>query len=78
LAAGKQPGVPDLVEQREVIGEHYRLAEQLYGPDRCGPQMRKFGIKYSALHPQSEAVRDSFVKVRNQEDWFAVLERWYR
>jgi tRNA-dihydrouridine synthase B len=39
--------------------------------------MRKFGIKYSRLHPQPLAVRDAFIAVRNNTDWEAVLGRWY-
>ena len=46
------PTPPTLHEQRDVIAEHYRLAEELYGAERCLPDMRKFGIKYSQLHPQ--------------------------
>jgi len=71
------PSPPGLHEQREVIHEHYRLAEGLYGPKRSCPLMRKFGIKYAQLHPQREAVRDAFVRVRCSEDWQAVLARWY-
>src|SRR5437764_4653671 len=60
LAAGHPlPAPPSLFEQRDVLREHYRLAEQIYGPDHCGKQMRKFGIKYSRLHPQAQAVRDA-------------------
>lgn len=77
LAAGRTVESPTLGEQREVICEHYRLAEQLYGPDRCGPLMRKFGIKYAQLHPQSAAVRDAFIRVRAQSDWDRVLDQWY-
>lgn len=78
LSAGKPlPAPPSLFEQREVIGEHYRLAEELYGPERCCPPMRKFGIKYSRLHPRQEAVRDAFVRVRRPEDWRAVLAEFY-
>jgi tRNA-dihydrouridine synthase B len=78
LSAGKPlPAPPSLFEQREVIGEHYRLAEELYGPERCCPPMRKFGIKYSRLHPRQEAVRDAFVRVRQPEDWRAVLQEFY-
>ena len=55
LAAGQPlPDPPTVHEQRDVIAEHYRLAEKLYGPEHCGRQMRKFGIKYSQLHPRSE------------------------
>ncbi|MEC9149647.1 MAG: tRNA-dihydrouridine synthase [Planctomycetota bacterium] len=74
LMAGEPlPAPPTLWTQREVISEHYRLAESLYGEQRCGTLMRKFGIKYSALHPDYEAVRTAFVKVRSREDWEEVL-----
>ena len=58
-------------EQRTVIAEHYRLAEDLYGPEHCGRQMRKFGIKYSQLHPNGREVRDAFVAVTRPGEWQA-------
>lgn len=77
LAAGEPlPPPPSLFEQRDVLREHYRLAEELYG-ERCGPQMRKFGIKYSFLHPHAEEVRQAMVAVRSRDDWEAVLHRHY-
>jgi tRNA-dihydrouridine synthase len=78
LAAGKPlPDPPTVHEQRDVIAEHYRLSEQLYGPDHCGRQMRKFGIKYSQLHPRGTEVRDAFVKVAKPGEWITVLDQWY-
>ena len=78
LAAGKPlPDPPSLHTQREVIREHYLLAESLYGESRVGPLMRKFGIKYSILHPDFKAVRSGFVKIRSREEWEAVLEKFY-
>ena len=78
LAAGDSvPAPPTLDEQRAVMLEHFRLAEQLYGPARCGLPMRKFGIKYAALHSNSRDVRTAFAQVKNLEDWRAVLDRWY-
>jgi len=78
LAVGKPlPPPPSLHEQREVMLEHYRLGEQLYGSDRCGIPMRKFGIKYSSLHPHWHDVRTGFARVKNLHDWHAVLDRWY-
>jgi tRNA-dihydrouridine synthase B len=71
------PAPPSLWEQRTVIREHFRLAEQLYGAERCGPIMRKFGIKYAALHPQHDLVRQAFVKARDRQGWEDVLDRWY-
>lgn len=78
LAAGEPlPAPPTVHEQREVIAEHYRLSEEIYGPEHCGRQMRKFGIKYSRLHPQGKAVRDAFVAVSKPGEWRTVLEQWY-
>ncbi len=78
LAAGLPlPEPPTVHEQREVIAEHYRLCDDLYGPELCGRQMRKFGIKYSQLHPHSKEVRDAFIKVARPGEWTTVLARWY-
>jgi tRNA-dihydrouridine synthase len=78
LAAGLPlPDPPRLPEQREVIHEHYRLAEELYGEHRCFIQMRKFGIKYARLHPLGLEVRDAFVGVRQPGEWKEVLARYY-
>jgi tRNA-dihydrouridine synthase B len=71
------PSPPTLFEQREVMTEHYRLAEQIYDVKHCGTLMRKFGIKYAALHPQFEEVRAAFTTVRSREDWDALLATWY-
>ena len=77
LAAGVVLAPPSLHRQREVIAEHYRLAEEIYGPDRCCRVMRKFGIKYARLHPHTQEVRDAFVAVSQPSHWRAVLEKWY-
>ena len=78
LAAGQpMPAPPSLLEQREVVGEHYRLAEELYGAERCLPTMRKFAIKYAQLHPQHQEVREDFCAVKQPGAWREVLDRWY-
>jgi nifR3 family TIM-barrel protein len=78
LADGQPlPDPPRLFEQRRVIGEHYALAEELYGAELGGRHMRKFGIKYSRLHPQAAAVRDAFVAACSPPEWRDVLDRWY-
>ncbi|MCO6456267.1 MAG: tRNA-dihydrouridine synthase [Pirellulaceae bacterium] len=78
LAAGQPlPPPPGLHEQAAVLEEHYRLAEQLYGPARCPLHMRKFGIKYAALHPSYEQVRAELTRIRDRGQWQSVLARWY-
>ncbi|MFO0869895.1 MAG: tRNA-dihydrouridine synthase [Pirellulales bacterium] len=71
------PSPPTLHEQREVIREHFSLAQQIYDEKRCGILLRKFGIKYAACHPQSVEVRNAFARVRTRADWDAVLDQWY-
>ena len=71
------PDPPSLFEQRDTILEHFGLAEQIYGQSRVGPIMRKFGIKYSILHPQHEQVRKEFAKAKSRADWQQVLDTWY-
>ncbi len=77
LAGLPLPDPPRVFEQREVIREHYALARECYGAERCGPLMRKFGIKYAALHPRYAEVRQAFTRVRSPEDWERLFARWY-
>ncbi len=71
------PDPPSVREQREVIAEHFRAAMQVHGPKVGSRTMRKFGIKYARLHPDSIAVRDAFVAVSTERDWQEVLAQWY-
>ncbi len=78
LSEGRVLPPPSLHQQREVLAEHYRLSEEIYGVKHACRVMRKFGIKYARLHPQSPAVRDAFIAVAEPADWHQVLDRWYR
>lgn len=79
LASGLPlPAPPSLWGQRAVMERHWQLAESLYGPDRTPTLMRKFGIKYSASHPEHLDVRPRFAQIRSQGDWRQVLEECYR
>lgn len=77
LADGVVLPPPTLHRQRDVIAEHYRMSEEIYGASHCCRVMRKFGIKYARLHPQSRQVRDAFIAVTQPAHWRAVLDRWY-
>ncbi|NLY00975.1 MAG: tRNA-dihydrouridine synthase family protein [Rhodopirellula sp.] len=71
------PPPPSLAEQRAVMEEHYALAEEAYGSRRSVGPMKKFGIKYSRLHPEEGQVRAAFFAARDAEEWRQVLRRWY-
>lgn len=71
------PPPPSLYEQRDIILTHFQLAEEIYGPTRCSIPMRKFGIKYAALHPNWKEVREDFTRVRSPSEWIQMLDRWY-
>jgi len=78
LLAGKSPlPPPTIFQQRDVLREHFALSEELHGVDRAGRVMRKFGIKYARLHPDSLEVRSGFISVTCNADWQRVLERFY-
>ncbi|MCE9545398.1 MAG: tRNA-dihydrouridine synthase family protein [Planctomycetia bacterium] len=78
LAAGLPlPPPPSLHEQADVIRQHYALADELYGPDRCTSLMRKFGIKYARLHPRYLEARDAYIQIRQPGDWQQVLATHY-
>jgi nifR3 family TIM-barrel protein len=71
-----KPEPPTLHEQYNVLMEHFRLAVELYGERRAATTMRAFGVKYSLLHPETEKVRQAFVKVKTASDWYRVLEMY--
>ena len=77
LAEGLPVVYPSLHEQRRVIAEHLRLSVEKYGPEKACRHMRKFGIRYSELHPEFLSLRDTFIKVKTPADWEAVLNQWY-
>jgi tRNA-dihydrouridine synthase B len=71
------PTPPSLRQQAEVIREHYRLCQQTYGEKRSAIMMRKFCIKYSASHPDHEAVRQGLIRVASLDDVEKVLAQHY-
>ncbi|HTN74442.1 MAG TPA: tRNA-dihydrouridine synthase [Pirellulaceae bacterium] len=77
LAGEPMPEPPSLFEQKAVIREHYQLCEQLYGAERGCQHMRKFSIKYAALHPQHHDVRAALVRIHSRAEWESVLTRYY-
>ncbi len=60
------PLPPSLHEQRAIMQRHFSLALELYGEHQASIQMRKFGIKYTSLHPQHKLVRQDFVRVKTK------------
>ncbi|MGH7243149.1 MAG: tRNA dihydrouridine synthase [Phycisphaerales bacterium] len=40
--------------------------------------MRKFGVRFSAHHPQAEPVRLKMIAVKDMSDWRSVLEQHYQ
>ena len=71
------PAPPTVHEQRDVLREHFALALETYGPERCTTPMRKFGVKFARLHPRHEEVRSTFCVVKNPADWDNVLRTFY-
>ena len=77
LAGRPLPAPPSLLEQRDVMTEHYALAAETYGDEKAPAVMRKYGIQYAALHPRCVDVRNAFARGRTPADWRSILETWY-
>ncbi|MBL4591048.1 MAG: tRNA-dihydrouridine synthase family protein [Phycisphaerales bacterium] len=82
LLAGREPRTPTIAEQREVLEQHFELAlavnQRTRDPElHTSKNMRKFGIKFAAHHPNSEEVKRAFIYVKSLEEWGKVLEEWY-
>ncbi len=68
---------PAIDEQRRAIERHVELMTALYGPHRTSVLFRKFGVRYSELHPLNNEVKMAFVAVKSPEDLRRLLDRWY-
>ena len=80
LMAGDEQGAatpPTIAQQRDVLLEHFQLSVDLHGEKMAGMMMRKFGIKFSRHHPQTQAIAKAFIAVKNLADWRAVLDEFY-
>ena len=82
MLMGQRPVLPTLAQQRQVLEQHFALALQVNAHARkpevyTGRVMRKFGIRFAQHHPQSEQVRQRFIKVKSLEDWQGVLKDMY-
>ena len=77
LEGRPEPPPPTVFEQREVMREHFQLAETVYRDGDASRQMRKFGIRYSRLHPDGDLVRRAFINASSADAWHAVLDKYY-
>jgi tRNA-dihydrouridine synthase B len=77
LMAGLAPRKPTIVEQRDALLEHFRLAVVLHGERVASRLMRKFGIRFAAHHPDGEAVRRAFIACGSVAEWHAVMSAHY-
>jgi len=71
------PDAPTVPEQGRTILAHFDLSAGLHGEHLATRLMRKFGIKYSELHPCARQVRDAFIHARDAVQWRQVLDEWY-
>lgn len=79
---GKDPVAPTVQEQRQVLEQHFDLALAVNASFRdpelhTSKNMRKFGIKFAAHHPNADEVKKQFIYIKTLDEWREVLERWY-
>lgn len=77
MMAGEPATPPLLAEQRQVLLDHFELSLRLHGEHRASRMMRKFGIKFSLHHPESETVKKRFIQCKSVSDWHQVITEVY-
>lgn len=78
MMAGRDPASPTIEAQRDVLMQHFELSVAVNGERSAGLLMRKFGIRFSAHHPDSDAVRKRFIACSTTDEWRGVLEDHYQ
>jgi tRNA-dihydrouridine synthase B len=71
------PPPPTLREQRDALDRHYALMVAHHGEGLAAALLRKFGVRYSELHPAHADVKRAFLAVKTADDWRAMLDEWY-
>jgi len=77
LAGEPLPPPTTIDQQRRAIERHVELMTPLYGAQRTSILFRKFGVRYSELHPLNKEVKMAFVAVKSPEDLHRLVDRWY-
>jgi len=77
LAAGREPYLPPLDEQREMIERHYGLLCEFYGQGRGFKKIVHTCLQYAKLHPRRTDLRNALVAAKTEERWRAVLDAFY-
>ncbi len=77
LAAGNSIPIPDIQEQRRVMELQFQLCVAASDTSQAISIMRTFAFKFAQWHPCYSEVRNAFAVIQSQEDWNAVLDRWY-
>lgn len=78
LWAGRAlPAPPSIAEQRRAIERHFALMVDHWGAQRASVLFRKYGVRYSELHPLYDQVKMAFVAVRCPASMRAMLDTWY-
>jgi len=82
ILAGEDPKAPTIAEQRAVLEQHFELLLAVNANTRdpeylTARNMRKFGIRFAAHHPNADEVKQGFIYAKSLDDWRVVLEQWY-
>lgn len=77
LAGGPLPPPPGLDDQRTAIARHFELASRFYGAEHACIHLRKFGVRYSELHPAHGEVKRAFLAVCTPQAFERMLDEFY-
>ncbi|MBU1518788.1 MAG: tRNA-dihydrouridine synthase family protein [Planctomycetes bacterium] len=68
---------PNIIEQGQIILEHFSLLKELYEPKKCVWYFRKFLSQYGRSHGQSGKVRRELVTAKDEAKLIETIKKWY-
>jgi tRNA-dihydrouridine synthase B len=77
LAGEQIPPEPTLVEQRDLLLEHYRLIVEQYGGQKGTVLMRRIAACYAQGCPGARQFRSSLGQVTTPEEFRELVERYF-
>jgi tRNA-dihydrouridine synthase len=77
LLRGEAIAPPSVREQKLALLESFEILARIHKQDEAARRARRFGIKYSRLHPRAEEVKAAFIRARSLAETAAVLARHY-
>ena len=77
LLRGEVAAQPSIIEQGNVMLEHWRMVLEAYPAKKAVGYFRKFVVRYCRRHPRRKAVQLELLGSCNPDEFEAAIKQWY-